>query len=58
MWKFTRIVVNEESLIDSNPNYKVSWYSVLVEWETGKTFTEPLYITAVDYNFTCDMYAD
>ena len=45
MWKLKQIVSLEGLNIAFHPNYKVSWYNVMVERVTGETNTESLTIT-------------
>ena len=44
-------------LAASDPDWKGSKYSVLVEWETGEITYEPLSIIAADDPVTCAAYA-
>ena len=56
-WKFKKIVSHQGPLKPSHPDYKGSTYNVMVEHETGETYTEPLSVVAADDPVTCAIYA-
>ena len=51
--KFKRIFAHEVPLNKSHPNYKLYYYNVMVEWETGGATTNPLSSIATYYPITC-----
>ena len=57
LFKFKAIVEHQGPLEIEEPNYKVSLYKVMVEWETGQTTEEPLSLIASDDPVTCAVYA-
>jgi hypothetical protein len=57
IWKFRQITAHEGPLVVGDKSHNGSAYNVLVEWETGKSTFEPLYIVAADDPVTCAIYA-
>ncbi len=57
LWHFQRIVGHQGPLLCSDPDYKVSKFNVMVEWENGETTMEPLSVIAANNLVTCAIYA-
>ena len=56
-FRFKDITAHQGPLSPSDKGYKGSKYNALVQWETGETTYEPLYIIAADDPVTCTLYA-
>ena len=54
--KLKHITAHKEPIIEYQPNYKVSWCNIMVEWNIWETTTERLYIITVYEPFICDFY--
>ena len=57
VWKFKKITAHEGPLIKTHPQYKGSFYNIMVEWDTGEITSEPLAIIAADDPVSCALYA-
>jgi hypothetical protein len=56
IWKFKCIIGHQGQLIHTDPNYKGSKYTVLMEWENGQITDKPLAIIAANDPITCPIY--
>ena len=57
MWKFKSISAHQGPPSKADKDYKVSHFNVLVNWETGESTYEPLYLIAADDLVSCAIYA-
>jgi hypothetical protein len=57
IWKFKRIISYQGPITSNQPDYNLSTYNLLIEWENGETTKEPFQVIAKDDPVTCAIYA-